>query len=156
MFTHIFQLKVDRTQKIKLQRNWFAEDDRMKHVCQWPCHRDHFFENETFYKNFEDINDRQRLVSKSDKFFSYLRVKNIVLKFCFNITNYGRLSRPLSWRIVLSTHSLKSSWNIKMLNILWECRWTSTMKIHPGSIISMFMDHGGSLLEGLGFVQGNW
>lgn len=43
--------------------HFFVDDERMIHVCQWPSHRDHFFESDTFYKKFEDINDRERLVS---------------------------------------------------------------------------------------------
>lgn len=41
-----------------------ADDERLKHICFWPGHREHFGERmDTFYKPYNSTIDQQRLVS---------------------------------------------------------------------------------------------
>lgn len=43
---------------------FFAEDERMYHICMWPGHREHFNERtDVFYKRFSKILAFNRLVS---------------------------------------------------------------------------------------------
>ena len=40
-----------------------ADDDRLKHICQWESHREHYQEaDDTFYKPYASTVDKQRLV----------------------------------------------------------------------------------------------
>ena len=43
-------------------KQFFVDDNRMKHICQWPSHRDHFGESRPFYKRFSAIQALHKLV----------------------------------------------------------------------------------------------
>ncbi|GJX01473.1 reverse transcriptase domain-containing protein [Tanacetum coccineum] len=56
-----------RSNKIWLTAFHIDVDDRMRHRCQWPWHRDHFEEEfDCFYKPYPEIKVKERLEIPSD------------------------------------------------------------------------------------------